>query len=73
MKKSQVAGLVLWRAGVFLAAGYVSFLALREILEVTDPTLELSLVLLVVGALALFLSVVLERWADLKKEDWEEE
>ena len=73
MKKSQVLGLVLWRAGILGVGGYFLFLALRFILRIADPVLEVGVSLVLAGALFVLVSVVREQMEDARSErSWEE-
>jgi len=38
-------GLLLWRAGILIVGGYFAFLALRLILRIADPVLEIGVAL----------------------------
>jgi hypothetical protein len=40
--KFHTLGLTLWRAGILIVGGYFLFLALRLILHITDPILEVG-------------------------------
>lgn len=66
MKKSQVAGLILWRAGILLAGGYLLFFALRVVLRIADPTLEVGVTLVLAGGLFVLASVVREQIDDAR-------
>lgn len=68
MKKSHVAGLILWRGGLLLVGGTLAYWALRGILTITDPRLELAVAILLTGVLFVFLSVVIEQVADSRNE-----
>jgi len=66
MKKSQAAGLILWRAGILLAGGYLLFFALRVILRIADPMLEIGVTLVLAGGLFVLASVVREQIEDAR-------
>ena len=66
MKKSQFLGLVLWRAGILIAGGYLLFLTLRVILHITDPVLEAGVALVLAGGLFVLASVVMEQIEDAR-------
>ena len=66
MKKSQATGLILWRAGILLAGGYLLFFALRVILQITDPTLEVGVTLVLAGGFFVLASVVMEQIEDAR-------
>ena len=68
MKTTQTLGLILWRAGILLVAGYFAFLALRLILQITDPVLEVGVTLVLAGALFVLVSVVREQIEDARRE-----
>ena len=68
MKKSQILGFVLWRGGSLLVGGYLVLLALRAMLQITDPLLELGISLLLAGGLFLLTSVVGEQLKDTRAE-----
>jgi hypothetical protein len=68
MKKSHIAGLVLWRGGIILAVGYLAYQALRVVLTITDVQLELAIAILLTGVLFVFASVVGERIEDARSE-----
>ena len=68
MKKTQSLGLVLWRAGILIVAAYFAFLALRLILRITDPVLEVGVTLVLAGALFVLVSVVREQIGDARGE-----
>ena len=67
MKKSQLLGLILWRAGILLVAGCFLFLALRFALRITDPMLEVGVTLVLAGGLFVLVSVVREQIEDARK------
>ena len=67
MKKSQLLGLILWRAGILLVAAYFLFLALRVALRITDPMLEVGVTLVLAGGLFVLVSVVREQIEDARK------
>ena len=66
MKKTQLLGLVLWRAGILIAGGYLLFLALRVILRITDPMLEVGVTLVLAGGLFVLVSVIREQIEDAR-------
>ena len=68
MKKSQILGLVLWRAGILIVGGYSVFLALRYILRIADSVLEIGVSLVLAGALFVLVSVVREQIEDARRE-----
>ena len=68
MKPIQTLGLILWRAGILLLAAYFLFLALRSILHITDPVLEVAVTLVLAGALFVLVSVVREQIEDARRE-----
>ena len=68
MKNTQTLGLILWRTGILLVAGYFAFLALRFILQITDPVLEVGVTLVLAGALFVLVSVVREQIEDARRE-----
>lgn len=68
MKRSQLLGLVLWRAGILIVGGYFVFLALRYILRFADPVLEIGVSLVLAGALFVLASVVHEQIEDARRE-----
>lgn len=68
MKKSQLLGLVLWRAGILIAGGYFVFFTLRYILRIADPVLEIGVSLALAGALFVLVSVVREQMEDARRE-----
>ena len=68
MKTTQTLGLILWRAGILLVAAYFIFLALRFILRITDPVLEVGVTLALAGALFVLVSVVREQIGDARRE-----
>lgn len=65
---SQLLGLVLWRAGIVIAGGYFGILALRYILRIADPVLEIGVSLALAGALFVLVSVVREQMEDARRE-----
>ena len=67
MKKTQLLGLVLWRAGIIFLGAYFLFLALRSILHITDPVLEVGVTLVLAGALFVLVSVVREQIEDARR------
>ena len=67
MKTTQTLGLILWRTGTLLVAGYLLFLALRLILRITDPVLEVGVTLVLAGALFVLVSVVREQIEDARR------
>ena len=68
MEKTQTLGLILWRAGILLVVGYFAFLALRFILQITDPVLEVGVTLVLAGTLFVLVSVVREQIGDARRE-----
>ena len=68
MKTTQTLGLILWRTGILLVASYFIFLALRLILHITDPILEVGVSLVLAGALFVLASVVSEQIEDAHRE-----
>ena len=68
MKTTQTLGLILWRAGILLVSGYFASLALRLILHITDPVLEVGVSLVLAGALFVLVSVVREQVQDARRE-----
>jgi hypothetical protein len=68
MKRLHVVGLAMWRGGWLLAVGYIAFEALRAILSIADPQLELAVSVLLTGVVFVFLSIVAERVADARQE-----
>jgi membrane protein DedA with SNARE-associated domain len=73
MKKIHFFGLALWRGGLILVLGYLAYQALRVVLKITDAHLELAVAVLLTGAFFLFLSVLLERIEDARKERRQDE
>lgn len=67
MKKTQTIGLVLWRAGILIVGGYFLVLALRSILQITDPMLEVGVTLVLAGGLSVLASVVREQIEDARR------
>ncbi len=67
MKPAHALGLILWRAGLLVAGGYLLFLALRSILRFTDPVLEVGVGLVLAGGLLLLASVVREQIEDARR------
>ena len=68
MNKTHLIGLALWRGGIILAGGYLAFQAVRVVLSITDPQLELAVAILVTGILFVFASVLGERIVDARSE-----
>lgn len=68
MKNVHLLGLVLWRGGVVLVAGYLGYFALRAVLSITDAQLELAVAILLTGVIFVFASVVGERLEDRRRE-----
>ena len=66
MKKTQTLGLIFWRTGIIFLGGYLAFLALRFILQITDPILEVAVTLVLAGALFVLVSVVREQIEDAR-------
>ena len=58
---------ILWRAGILILAAYFLFLALRLILGIVDPYLEVGVTLLLAGALFVLVSVVREQIEDARR------
>jgi predicted transporter len=73
LKGTHWIGLALFRGGILLASGYVAYIALRAILTITDPQLELGVAVLLTGVLFLFASVLGERIEDAQNERLEDE
>lgn len=73
MKPAHALGLVLWRAGLLIAGGYLLFLALRSILRITDPVLEVGVALVFAGGLFVLASVVREQIEDARRARSHEE
>ena len=67
MNPTQTLGLILWRTGILLVAAYFLFLALRFILRITDPMLEVGVTLVLAGALFVLVSVVREQIEDARR------
>ena len=68
MRRSHFAGLMLWRGGVVLVAGYVAYQVLRAVLSLTDSRLELAIAVILTGVLFVFVSVIVERIRDVGAE-----
>jgi hypothetical protein len=68
MKLTHYLGLLLWRGGVVLVAGYIGYYALRVVLKITDAQLELAVAVLLTGVLLVFASVLFERIQDAREE-----
>ena len=66
MRKTQFLGLVLWRAGILIAGGYLLFLTLRVILRIADPMLEIGVALVLAGGFFVLASVVREQIEDAR-------
>lgn len=64
MKPTHTLGLILWRAGILIVGGYFAYLALRFILQIADPVLEVGVTLVLAGGLFVLVSVVREQIAD---------
>ena len=73
MNPTQTLGLILWRTGILIVAGYFLFLALRFALQITDPVLEFGVSLVLAGALFVLVSVVREQIGDARRERSHEE
>ena len=67
MNPTQTLGLILWRTGILLVAAYFLFLALRSILHITDPVLEVGVTLVLAGGLFVLVSVVREQIEDARR------
>ena len=67
MKPTHTLGLVLWRAGVLIVGGYFAFIALRFILQIADPVLEVGVALVLAGGLFVLVSVVREQIEDARR------
>ena len=68
MSPTRTLGLILWRAGILLFAAYFIFLALRFILRITDPVLEVGVTLALASALFVLVSVVRDQIEDARRE-----
>lgn len=68
MKRIHVVGLVLWRGGLLMVAGYVSYVAVRAVLSITDAWLEVAIAILLTGVFFVFLSVLGERIQDEREK-----
>jgi len=73
MKPTHALGLILWRAGILIVGAYSAFLALRFVLPVADPVLEVGITLVLAGALFVLVSVVREQIEDARGEGGYEE
>ena len=71
MRRTQAIGVVLWRGGLLLAAGAAVLESARRILRFVDlpAQLEAGLGLIVSGAVLVFLSLVIERIKDQRREE----
>ena len=70
MNKTQVAGALLWRGGLLLAAAAALFESARWILRVVDipPQLEIGFGLLLSGFVLVMVSLIVERIKDSRLE-----
>ncbi len=73
MKPTHALGLILWRAGILIVGAYSAFLALRFVLRIADPVLEVGITLVLAGALFVLVSVVREQIEDARRERGYEE
>ncbi len=67
MKPTHRLGLVLWRIGILIVGGYFAFSALRLILRIADPVLEVGVTLVLAGSLFVLVSVVREQIEDARR------
>ena len=67
MKHTHTVGLILWRIGILIVGGYFAFLALRFILQIADPVLEVGVALVLAGGLFVLVSVVREQIEDARR------
>ncbi|MDE2794171.1 MAG: hypothetical protein OXL34_05050 [Gemmatimonadota bacterium] len=67
MKPTHTLGLILWRIGILIVGGYFAFLALRLILQIADPVLEVGVALVLAGGLFVLVSVVREQIEDARR------
>ena len=68
MKRTHQLGLVLWRGGLLLAIGYVSYGRIRAVLSIADDQLEVAIAILLIGLLFVLLSVIIEQVRDARVE-----
>ena len=70
MRKSQVLGMMLWRGGLMLAAGYSLYEAARWVLRFFDipDQLQVGLGLAIAGAVLVLASLLVERVIDARAE-----
>ena len=70
MHRSQLFGLVLWRTGLLIVAGYSVWRVARQVLRFVDlpAQLETGLGFIVTGAVFVVVSLVAERVMDRKHE-----
>ena len=74
MRTTHMFGLILWRGGLLLVASYGFFRWARwflELLEILPRPLEIGVGLILSGLGMLFVSVVMERIVDYRKEQEE--
>jgi hypothetical protein len=67
VKPTHALGLILWRTGILIVGAYSAFLALRFLLRIADPVLEVGITLVLAGALFVVVSVFREQIADSRK------
>ena len=67
MNPTHRLGLILWRTGILIVGGYFAFLALRLILRIADPVLEIGVALVLAGGLFVLVSVVREQIEDARR------
>ena len=70
MRRFQLVGIILWRGGLLLLAGYALFETIRWILRFyeIDPLLEIGLGLTLAGIGFVLVSLILERVDDARVE-----
>ncbi len=70
MRRFHLVGLVLWRGGLLLLAGYALLEIVRWILRFyeVDPLVEIGLGLTLVGFLFVLVSLIMERLQDARAE-----
>lgn len=73
MKTTHALGLILWRTGILIVGAYSAFLALRLVLRIADPILEVGVALVLAGAVFVLASVVREQIEDARREGGYEE
>ena len=73
MKPTHALGLILWRTGILIVGAYSAFLALRFVLRIADPVLEVGITLVLAGALFVLVSVFREQIEDARRERGYEE